>query len=307
MLRDQKIWERVTNMNLRLLTLAAISVLGITGCGNNHQAPGGSGFIEADEVTVSAEAAGRIITLAVKEGSAVNVSDTLAVIDPSRIEIELGSALAARATAEASLKAARLQAEESRNTEKFAGSERDRVTRLVRSGSATQKQLDQLEYEATKAANARRTAEANVGVIEAQIAKIDADTERIRRQLTDCYLLSPAKGTVTDKFVDAGEVVAMGKSIVKVSQLDTVWVKVYLPATEFAGVKIGDKAAISAEGSDAKYPGSVIWTSREAEFTPKNVQTEKSRSNLVYAIKISIPNSDGNLKIGMPVYVTMEK
>lgn len=287
--------------------LGTVVLLGIYGCGNKDVAPGGSGFIEADEVTVSAEAAGRIVILAVKEGSSVKINDTLAVIDPSRTEIELGSALAARATSEASLRAARLQAEESHNTEKFAGSERDRVARLVRSGSATQKQLDQLEYEATKAANARRTAEANVGVIEAQIAKIDADTERIRRQLQDCYLLAPARGTVTDKFVDAGEVVSMGKSIVKVAQLDTVWVKVYLPATEFALVKIGDKASISIEGSDAKYPGLVIWTSREAEFTPKNIQTEKSRSNLVYAVKISIPNSDGNLKIGMPVYVTMEK
>jgi HlyD family secretion protein len=307
MLPAQKIWERVTNMNLRILALTMAALLGIIGCGNNDQAPGGSGFIESDEVTVSAEAAGRIITLAVKEGSVINLGDTLAVIDPSRTEIELGSALAARATSEASLKSARLQAEEARNTEKYASSERDRVARLVRSGSATQKQLDQLEYEATRAENARRTAEANVGVIEAQIAKIDADTERTRRQLQDCYLLAPAKGTVTDKFVDAGEVVSIGKSIVKISQLDTVWVKVYLPATEFAGFKIGDKATINAEGSDAKYPGAVIWTSREAEFTPKNVQTEKSRSNLVYAIKISIPNSDGNLKIGMPVYVTMDK
>ena len=56
-----------------------------------------------------------------------------------------------------------------------------------------------------------------------------------------------------------------------------------------------------------EFPGSVIWTSAESEFVPKNVQTKESRSNLVYAVKVRIPNTDGSLKIGQPVFVHISK
>lgn len=277
------------------------------GCGGNGNSTGGSGFIEAKEVTVSAEAPGRIISLRIDEGTAVKEHDTLAVIDPSRLELDLASAQASRVATAANLETTRLQAEKARLAEKYNISERDRVTRLIRTGSATQKQMDQLEYEVSQAINARQTAEANVRVIEAQISKLDADINRIKRQLLDCYLLAPLGGTVTEKYVDEGEVVAVGKAVAKISRLDTVWVKVYLPSTEFARVKLGDKAKVTSEARDKTYSGSVIWTSEEAEFTPKNVQTEKSRANLVYGVKVSIPNNDGLLKIGMPVFVALEK
>jgi HlyD family secretion protein len=284
-----------------------VALMALVGCNGNRDLAGGSGFIETDEVTVSAEAAGRITSLLIVEGSSVKMNDTIAVIDSSRLHIELSSTKASRATSVANLETAKLQAEKARSSEKFAISEKDRIARLLRTGSATQKQMDQAEYEATQATIVRQTAEANIKVIEAQILKIDSDIDRIKRSLLDCCLLSPSKGIVTEKFVDAGEVVTVGKAVARISNLDTVWVKVYLPAAEFAACKIGDKASVVSEGQTTKYSGSVIWTSAEAEFTPKNVQTEKSRSNLVYAVKVSIANSDGRLKIGMPVYVTLEK
>jgi len=70
---------------------------------------------------------------------------------------------------------------------------------------------------------------------------------------------------------------------------------------------VGDKATVDTESGGRKYTGKVVWTSEEAEFTPKNVQTKKSRANLVYAVKVRIPNTDGMLKIGMPVFVTIER
>ena len=70
-------------------------------------------------------------------------------------------------------------------------------------------------------------------------------------------------------------------------------------------IKLGDKAAIDTEEGNEQFDGTVVWTSSEAEFTPKNIQTKKSRANLVYAVKVKIDNSDNKLKIGMPVFVTM--
>ena len=287
-----------------IFTMVAITAL-IAGCGNGNTQAGGSAFIEANDVLVSAETGGRIVQQRFDEGSTINLGDTLAIIDPSKIELDIESAKANRQALQASLQAAGLQVTKARETELFAKSERDRVAKLLKSGSATQKQMDQLEHEANLAINARQTAAANVDVIDAQIAKLDADIVRLRRQLQDAYVIAPSSGIVTEEYIDMGEVVAPGKAVAKISRLDTVWVKVYLSTGKFASVKIGDKASVSTEAGATSYSGTVIWTSSEAEFTPKNVQTEKSRTNLVYAVKVSIPNSDGRLKIGMPVFVTV--
>lgn len=289
------------SLTLLLLNLTLL----IAGCGGESDQAGGSGFVEANDVLVSAETGGRIIAQRFDEGSAIAVGDTLAIIDPSKVELEIGSAVANRQTLAASLEAARLQVSKARETETFARAERDRIAKLLTSGSATQKQMDQLEHEANLATNARQTAVANVDVINAQMAKLDADIARLQRQLLDAYIISPTDGVVTDEYIDQGELVLPGKAIAKIARLDTVWVKVYLPAAKFSSIKVGDKASITTEGGGSIYSGSVIWTSSEAEFTPKNVQTEKSRTNLVYAVKVSIPNQDGKLKVGMPVFVTL--
>jgi HlyD family secretion protein len=285
--------------------LTALALL--AGCSGNNKEAGGSGFIEANEVVVSAETSGRIMVRNFDEGSVVKLGDTLAVIDPSRIQLDLASAIAMRESSVASLKTARIAVQTAKESEKYASRERDRVARLVKAGSATQRQLDQLEHELAQAGNAGQSAEANVAVIEAQITKLDADIDRLNRQSKDCYPISPASGIVTEKYVEPGELVTPGKGLAKISQLDTVWVKVYLPSAEFSTVKIGEKARVSTEAGDTQYNGDVIWTSQEAEFTPKNVQTTKSRANLVYAVKVRIVNSDGKLKVGMPVFISLEK
>ena len=112
---------------------------------------------------------------------------------------------------------------------------------------------------------------------------------------------------VTEKFVEPGELLSPGKAIARIARLDTVTVKIYLTTGQFAGVKLGDRTTISTESGDKEYAGTVIWTSDKAEFTPKNVQTEEARADLVYAVKVSVPNPDRTLKVAMPVFVRLEK
>jgi HlyD family secretion protein len=293
--------------NLLFTTITFLFLVMISGCSSDTKTIGGSGLLEADEVIVSAETAGRVEALRFDEGTPFNKGDTLLIIDPTRLELELEAALAGQNVARAHLESARLQFEQARESERFMNAERDRIATLVRAGTATQKQLDQLEHEYTSATLARRAAQANAGAIEAELTKIEADINGLKRQLEDCYPICPTTGTVTEKYVEAGELLAPGKPIAKVSSLDTLWVKVYLPTGDFAHVKIGDTAVVDTEAGDRQYHGRIIWTSEEAEFTPKNVQTKKSRTNLVYAVKVQVANTDGLLKIGMPVFVTIEK
>ncbi len=286
--------------------ILSVFILGV-GCDRSDDTVGGSGIIETEETVVSAETAGRVENLFFDEGTVVEVGDTLALIDPSRLELQLASLEAGRKVAEANLITGRIQVEQAGQTEAYARSEFDRVARLLESGTTTQKQYDQLEHEYTQAALARRTAEANIGTIEAELQKIDTEINRLRRSLSDCHPLAPIAGIITERYVNTGELLNVGKPIAKIAQLDTVWVKVYLPTGDFANITLGTHATVSTESGFRQYEGVVTWTSQEAEFTPKNIQTKESRAGLVYAVKLRIPNIDGRLKIGMPVFVTLTK
>ncbi len=289
-----------------LLGCAAVMVF-ITGCSKSDNELSGSGLLEADETIVSSESTGRITELRIDEGSVVHAGDTFAIIDPSKLTLNLAAAQAGRQAASANLASARVQVNKTETALSFVQNERNRIAKLAAEGTSTQKQLDAVEQEFSQAKLNLEGAKTAVATQTAQIEKIDADIAVINRQLADCYPVAPISGTVTETFVEVGELVTPGKAIVKIAQLDTLWVKLYLPTGSFGQVKLGDKATINTEASGGTYEGTVIWAADEAEFTPKNVQTQKSRANLVYAVKLSIPNSDGKLKIGMPVYIAMKQ
>ncbi|MBN1212140.1 MAG: HlyD family efflux transporter periplasmic adaptor subunit [candidate division Zixibacteria bacterium] len=294
-------------MNLSKPIIIFFTLILLAGCGRDENKIGGSGLIETTEVIVSAESSGRVMKMYFDEGVFVSSGDTLLKIDPSRLELELASAAAARRVAMANLATVRIQVKNSERTREFAFSERDRLQGLLESGTGTQQQYDRAAYEFDNADLAYQTARANVAVLQAEIDKIDADIARLERQLADSYPSAPITGTVTEKYIDPGELLNPGKPIAKIARLDTVWVKVYLSAGAFANIKTGQKARVDTEAGGRQYDGYISWTSDEAEFTPKNVQTEESRANLVYAVKVIIPNTDNHLKIGMPVFVTLEE
>ena len=291
----------------RLIAILAPGLLLFAGCSKNDGLPGGSGLIETTESIVSAETSGRVVQHRFDEGTELKAGDTLVVIDPSNLDLQLASARAGLEVLQAQLSTARVQVKQASTAEDYARTEFDRVDRLLKSGTATDRQHDQAEFELKNSSLARETAEAQVKTVQANITKTESDIARLERSLKDCYALAPVGGVVTEKFIEIGELLAPGKSIARISRLDTVTVKVYLTADRFAGIKLGDHATVSTESGGRTYPGTVVWTSDEAEFTPKNVETEEARADLVYAVKVSIPNPDRTLKVGMPVYVTLEK
>jgi len=284
------------------MLITAIGLIG--GCAGDRELPGGSGLIEATEVIVSAETSGRVTALRFDEGVTVNPGDTLLLIDPSRLDLELAAARAGRGVAEAHLSTTGQELRRAKETEQYARTEFDRIERLLGSGTATRKQHDDAKHQYSTATIAVATAEAAQATVRAELEKIDADIARLQRQRQDTSPTAPIAGTVTEKYVEAGELLAAGRPIAKIARLDSVWVKVYLPMADFAEIKLGDSAAVDTEAG-ATFDGVVTWTSDEAEFTPKNVQTKKARADLVYAVKVSVANPDKTLKIGQPVFVTI--
>ena len=126
-------------------------------------------------------------------------------------------------------------------------------------------------------------------------------------QLSYATVAAPLTGVVLSKNIEPGEYVAPGTAVVTVGDLVNVWLRAYIEESDLGRVKVGQPALITTDSfSDKKYKGVVSFIAADAEFTPKNVQTQKERVKLVYRIKIDIKNPKRELKPGMPADAVIE-
>lgn len=263
------------------------------------------GSFEATEVVVSAEAAGRILWLDAEEGTIVEPGVTIGQIDTLQLDLQRRQLEAQQAALIASRPDIRAQAAALR--EQIAKQEREltRVQNLLRDGAATTKQRDDIEAQIrilqsqlsaalSSLDKSTVTIDGNAAVVEAQIAALD---DRIAR----CRIASPIAGIVLAKYAEAGELAAVGKPLLKVADLEHLYLRAYFTSEQLAAIRVGDAVTVTADfGGDQRYDyeGRITWISPESEFTPKTIQTRDSRANLVYAAKIAVQN-DGRLKIGL--------
>ncbi|MFZ5564181.1 MAG: HlyD family secretion protein [Thermodesulfobacteriota bacterium] len=281
-----------------------LALVWAAGCGQSH-APGflGSGTLEATEVVVSAQTGGTVTGLAREEGQKVAAGDLLATIDVEKLELQraqLAAGLAEVAANRLAADATVAQAAESlANIETQYG----RIRELHGRGSATQKQMDDIATQLAVAKNQLAAARAQRPLLDAKKAQIEAGMALADRQIADGRVASPINGTVVEKYMEVGETVLPGGRIYKLADLDRFWVHVYVAAGDLGKITIGQKVDVRADAVETPFAGTIAWTSPEAEFTPKNVQTRKARSELVYAVKVILDAGADVLKIGMPVEV----
>lgn len=145
------------------------------------------------------------------------------------------------------------------------------------------------------------TAERDVEQARSQIAVAQSAVALADINLDYTLLRAPFTGTVTSRNVEPGEVVTSGREVITLADLSTVYLKIFVDEEDLGKVKIGQSADVKIDSfSDRVYQGRVSFISPEGEFTPKIIQTHKERVKLVYLVKISIPNAEGELKSGMP-------
>jgi HlyD family secretion protein len=141
----------------------------------------------------------------------------------------------------------------------------------------------------------------------ARVKQAEAALQLAQTRLSYATLAAPMSGVVMSKNIEPGEYVAPGTPVVTVGDLVNVWLRAYIPETDLGRVKVGQKAKVTTDTYPGKtYEGRVSFIAQEAEFTPKNVQTEKERVKLVYRIKIDITNPEMELKPGMPADAVIE-
>ena len=257
-----------------------------------------AGTVEIREVRLSPLASGRLQRLLKDEGDSVRTGDTVAVLEQPGLDalIEQRRALAdAAATRTAEIRAA--EADSTRAANDLA---RARVLRMQ--GIASPQEFDRLQTVA--AAAAARLQSVRAAVRESQAARAAAQaTEAIRDQLV---LLAPADGVVLTRFAERGEVIAAGVPVVAIGVVRSPWVRAYIGERYVARVKPGLTVRIRADGySDSTFTGHITEIAPRAEFTPRAALTERERADLVFGIKVSIDDSSGRLKAGMPVQVDL--
>jgi HlyD family secretion protein len=143
---------------------------------------------------------------------------------------------------------------------------------------------------------------------EARVAQAKAALDLAETQIAYAKVFSPLSGVVLSKNIEKGEYVAPGTAVVTVGDLKNVWLRAYIEESDLGPVKYGPRRAWVTTDSypGKKYEGRVSFIAENAEFTPKNVQTQKERVKLVYRIKIDIKNADMELKPGMPADAVIE-
>jgi len=120
-------------------------------------------------------------------------------------------------------------------------------------------------------------------------------------QLGNTVLRSPQAGVVLRKHVEPGEMIGAGTPVVTVADLGRIWLKIYIPEPQLGRVKLGQSVEVTTDSYPGKvYRGTVTFVSSEAEFTPKNIQTQEERVKLVFAVKVAVENESQELKPGMP-------
>ena len=135
----------------------------------------------------------------------------------------------------------------------------------------------------------------------AEIARSRASVALIDSQLSDTIATSPVDGVVLVKSADPGEVLSAGTTVVTVGDIEHPWLRGYIDESDLGKVKLGSVVHVTTDSYKGKsYTGHVSFISSEAEFTPKQIQTQQERVKLVYRIKIDLDNSSRELKSNMP-------
>lgn len=300
---------RLTREMLRGAGINAVGVVAVAllvAC-NDGREPDAYGNVEATEVVVSAQTSGQILQFLPVEGMKLERGAVVAQIDTTQLSLEREQLVAQRAASGARRTEVSEQLTVLEIQRDIARRAYERTQRLHAQQAATAQQLDQAErdyrvlvarIEALRAQ--RASAGSDVASNEARVRQV---TERIGKSSVE----NPGAGTVLVVYARAGEIVQPGQPLYKIANLDTLLLRAYVSSNQLAGVRLGQQATVRVSQGEEQLltmPGTVSWISDVAEFTPTPVQTREERADLVYAVKIRVPNPRGVLKIGMPADVT---
>lgn len=303
------------NLSAIVLVLAVLA----SSCNQNKLQTDASGVFESDEVIVSAEQNGKIISFRIKEGDTIrkgaivgNIDMSNTILQKQQIQATIQS-LKEKTTnprPQIELVKKQLAVQQSQLAQQLR--ERTRTENLLKADAATQKQLDDINAQIDQLQKQIAVSEQQIALDRSNIAAqnrtvfseqdpLEKSVAQIQDQINKGQIVNPLSGTVLTKYALEGEMTTIGKALYKIANLDTLILRAYITGSQLTGVKLGQSVKVFIDDGAKnykEYTGQVYWISDKSEFTPKTIQTKDERANLVYAVKIRVKN-DGYLKLGM--------
>ncbi len=287
-----------------------------------------SGNVDVHEVELGFRVSGRIADLKVQEGARVSAGESLGALDRVPFETDVAAAQAdvnqARAQLEKTVRGYRVE-EIAQARASVAQREADlanaqvtlrRQQDLIAAGLVTHQQIDDAEARMQQskaqlaAAREQLTLERrgsrpeDIAAQKASLAAAQARLSKAETALADATLLAPSAGIVSVRAREPGAIVQAGQTVYTLALTEPVWIRAYVPQPRLGRIKPGMAVHVSIDSVPGKeYEGTVGFISPEAEFTPKSVQTDQVRDDLVYRFRVIMADPDNVFRQGMPVTV----
>lgn len=297
-----------TLTSLSRITIASVFTLSASAACHSGKTPDAYGNFEADEVSVSSQASGQLMSFTPVEGAVLRGGQLVAIVDTTQLALERAQLVAQQeATASRVAEAGRqIGVFEVQRT--IALRNYERMQRLFDQKAATAQQRDQAERDYKTLVAQIQAARAQQQSVSRDASSGSARVAQISDQIAKSRVINPESGTVLATYVKTGEVVQSGEPLYKIADVDTLILRAYVAESQLSALRLGQTVQVHVDqggGNLLTLPGTVRWVSTKAEFTPTPVQTRDERADLVYAIKVYVPNPKGALKIGMPADLTL--
>lgn len=280
-------------------------ICSIPSCKEKENLRDASGSFEAKETIIAAEVNGKILALNIQEGQQLDSGQQVGYIDSLQLHLSKLQLLQNRKAILSGRPQVNIQVETLKSELANAKLDRDRTERLVNSGVASQKQLDDAEAKIITLKSRIAAQESSLNTttisINEQGSTVEVQMREINEQLKKSLIVNPVKGTVLTKYAEQFEMTSPGKPLYKIADLSVIILRAYITGDQLHQVKLDQTVKVYTDDGKGGYretPGVITWISDKSEFTPKTIQTKNERANLVYAIKINVKN-DGYLKLGM--------
>ena len=288
-------------------------------CQSKQQKFDASGNFEVDEVIVSAELNGQLLSFQIDEGDSVSKGQVVGTINAVDVALQKDEVQASIQTLsektvdigpQVALLRDQLKVQQSQLNNLLH--EKARTERLVKADAATEKQLDDINAQIDVLRRQMEVTQQQIAVQKSNIntqnrsilsekLPLQKRAAQLEERLSKSQIINPISGVIMTKYAEQGEVMSPGKALYKVADLSFLNLRAYITGVQISQVKLNQLVNVLVDNGAKDYrayKGTIIWISDKAEFTPKSIQTKEERANLVYTVKIKVKN-DGYLKVGM--------
>lgn len=292
-------------LNLKIPIAGILLLFMFYSCDKEDNSFDASGSFEADETIISSQASGVIREFNIEEGNVLDSGTYIGYVDSTPLYLKKLQLIAQLNALESRKPDITIQLAALQEQLKNAQKDRERISNLLQSDAATQKQLDDIT---TRTGVLEKQIEAQNSTltktrdgIEKEALSLKLEVEQVNNQLAKCRIVCPMRGTVITRYAEVNESTSPGKALYKIANLSSIILRVYISGDQLPMVRLNQQVVVSTDNGKGGFnetKGRITWISDKAEFTPKTIQTKNDRANMVYAIKVNVKN-DGTYKIGM--------